>query len=61
MIRKINNLLLLAEENDSGITLYRIFSQNGIVDIPVYIAETPLTCVAEGTGILLNNIHLIEK
>lgn len=29
--------------------------------VPVYIAETPLTCVAEGTGILLNNIHLIEK
>lgn len=29
--------------------------------VPVYVAETPLTCVAEGTGILLNNIHLIEK
>ena len=29
--------------------------------IPVLIAETPLTCVAEGTGILLNNIKLLEK
>lgn len=29
--------------------------------VPVIIAESPLTCVAEGTGILLNNIHLIDR
>ena len=29
--------------------------------IPVLIAETPLTCVVEGTGILLDNIKLLEK
>lgn len=29
--------------------------------VPVFLAETPLTCVAEGTGILLSNIHLIDK
>ncbi len=29
--------------------------------IPVLIAETPLTCVAEGTGILLNNVKLLEQ
>lgn len=29
--------------------------------VPVFIAESPLTCVAEGTGIMLNNIHLIDK
>ena len=29
--------------------------------VPVYIAESPLTCVVEGTGILLENMHLIEK
>lgn len=29
--------------------------------VPVFIAETPLTCVVEGTGILLENIHLLEK
>ena len=29
--------------------------------IPVLIAETPLTCVAEGTGILLENIKLLEE
>ena len=29
--------------------------------VPVTLAESPLTCVAEGTGILLNNIHLIDK
>ncbi len=31
------------------------------LDVPVYIAESPLTCVAEGAGILLNNLYLIEK
>ena len=28
--------------------------------VPVFIAESPLTCVAEGTEILLDNIHLID-
>ncbi len=29
--------------------------------VPVFVAESPLTCVAEGTGILLENLHLIER
>ena len=29
--------------------------------VPVTIAESPLTCVAEGTGILLDNINLIDR
>jgi len=29
--------------------------------VPVFIAESPLTCVAEGTGIMLDNIHLIDR
>ena len=29
--------------------------------VPVFIAESPLTCVAEGTGVLLDNIHLINN
>ena len=29
--------------------------------VPVFTAESPLTCVVEGTGILLDNIHLLEK
>ena len=29
--------------------------------VPILIAETPLTCVVEGTGILLNNIKLLEE
>lgn len=29
--------------------------------IPVLVAETPLTCVVEGTGILLDNIRLLEE
>ena len=28
--------------------------------VPVFVAENPLTCVAEGTGILLDNLHLLE-
>lgn len=30
------------------------------LQVPVFIAESPLTCVAEGSGILLDNLHLIE-
>ena len=29
--------------------------------VPVFTAESPLTCVAEGTGVLLDNVHMIEK
>lgn len=29
--------------------------------VPVFIAESPLTCVAEGAGILLENLHLIDN
>ncbi|MBQ9181580.1 MAG: rod shape-determining protein [Bacilli bacterium] len=29
--------------------------------VPVFVAESPLTCVAEGTGVLLDNINLIDK
>ncbi len=29
--------------------------------VPVFIAESPLTCVVEGTGLLLENLHLIDK
>ena len=34
---------------------------NRELKIPVTIAESPLTCVVDGTGIMLNNINLIEK
>lgn len=29
--------------------------------VPVFIADSPLTCVAEGCGILLDNIRLLEQ
>ena len=29
--------------------------------VPVFIAESPLTCVAEGTGVLLDNLQLINR
>jgi len=28
--------------------------------VPVFIAENPLTCVVQGTGILLDNLHLLD-
>lgn len=31
------------------------------LNVPVYLADSPLTCVVEGTGILLENVNLIEK
>jgi len=29
--------------------------------VPVFLADSPLTCVVEGTGILMENLHLIEN
>ena len=29
--------------------------------VPVFIADSPLTCVVEGTGVLLDNIKLLES
>jgi rod shape-determining protein MreB len=29
--------------------------------VPVFIAESPLTCVAEGTGIMLDNLYLLDN
>lgn len=31
------------------------------LEVPTLIADSPLTCVAEGTGILLNNIKKLEE
>lgn len=31
------------------------------LEVPTLIADSPLTCVAEGTGVLLNNIKLLEE
>ncbi len=37
----------------------KLFSSE--LKVPVFIAESPLTCVAEGTGILLDNLQLIDR
>lgn len=29
--------------------------------VPIFVAESPLTCVAEGCGIMLENLNLIDK
>lgn len=39
--------------------LLELFKQE--LKVPVLIAESPLTCVAEGTGILLDNIKMLEE
>ena len=31
------------------------------LNVPITIADSPLTCVAEGTAIMLDNINLLEK
>ena len=31
------------------------------LEVPVFIADTPLTCVVEGTGVLLDNLNRLEK
>ncbi len=31
------------------------------LNIPVFIADNALTCVAEGTGIMLDNLHIFKK
>ena len=39
--------------------LQELFKQE--LKIPIIIAEDPLNCVAEGTGVLLNNTKLLSK
>ena len=39
--------------------LVELLEQN--LKIPVFIAESPLTCVVEGTGMLLDNIKLLDE
>lgn len=34
---------------------------NKELKVPIYIAESPLTCVAEGTGKMLEHLNLIEE
>ena len=29
--------------------------------VPIFIAESPLTCVVEGAGIMLENLYLLEE
>ena len=35
--------------------------ENAKLKVPVLIAESPLTCVAEGCGIMLSNLSLLDK
>ncbi|MDD3453036.1 MAG: rod shape-determining protein MreB [Bacilli bacterium] len=60
---------LAADIIDKGIVitgggaLIKGFEQllNKELKVPIFIAKSPLTCVADGTGILLDNIHLMSK
>ena len=31
------------------------------LQVPVFVADSPLTCVAEGTGVLLNHLELLDN
>lgn len=44
MIKEIDGLILLTDESETGITLYRVFSKSGVVDIPEYITEIAPYC-----------------
>jgi rod shape-determining protein MreB len=37
----------------------KLFAQE--LKVPIFIAESPLTCVAEGAGIMLDNLHLLDR
>ncbi len=60
---------LSADIVDKGIVLTGGGSMlRGLVDVlkeelkvPVFIADSPLTCVAEGTGVLLDNVKLLSE
>ena len=60
---------LAADISDKGIILTGGGSLiNGLVEklrkdlkVPVFISDNPLTNVAEGTGILLDNLYLIDN
>ena len=61
--------VLAADIIDKGIVLTgggalvdgfaQVLSQE--LKVPVFTAESPLTCVAEGTGILLDNLYMLER
>ena len=74
IVKKTKNVLekippeLSADIYDKGIVLTGGGSLiKGISDlfeeelkVPIYISESPLTCVAEGCGILLSNMDLVD-
>lgn len=39
--------------------LVELFEQE--LNVPIFIAESPLTCVAEGTAVMLDNLKLIDR
>ena len=47
MIRKINDLILIADEKETGTILYRVFSKSGVVDIPEGITDIAQYCFSE--------------
>ena len=47
MIRKISDLILIADEKETGTILYRVFSKSGVVDIPEGITDIAPYCFSE--------------
>ena len=47
MIKKINDLILIADEKETGTILYSVFSKSGVVDIPEGITDIAQYCFSE--------------
>ena len=46
MLKQIEDLVLLLEENETGLTLYRVFSKSGVSDIPEQIGQIKINKIA---------------
>lgn len=55
----VNNGIVLTGGGSLINGLKELFEKE--LKVPIFLAESPLTCVAEGTGIMLNNMNLIDK
>ena len=59
LIRKIFNITVPENVINELKIISKIYLEEKL-EVPVYTAEEPLTCVANGTGILLDKIHYID-
>ena len=63
LLNKANRHGIITGATGSGktITLKVMAESFSDAGVPVFLAESPLTCVVEGTGVLLDNIPILES